>query len=289
MLTSPYSIYVNKRPLRIAFLIEDNPESMALIDAIFAYSRDRWGGRYNPIVLTDGQTLTGAWWSFLETVDPDVVASFVTLSADLVSSIGRRISPYFIEQLDRREHVDGGRRIHLHDDSLSILPTPRNVRMASWATGESILILFDTDWQRTDPLIKRFTEWNFGEYSHPIEAVSRAMEGVRTQRYPVADASSLVTPLTELTAFRPFTYPIQFCSLPHGALPPVEYDRFNEAFYVIIGDTPADVACFWNRPHLHESCLLETCRKDFARRSVKEHFEAAGAVMRSLPWWERPR
>ena len=45
MLTAPYSIYVSKRPLRIAFLIEDNPESMPIIDAIFTYNRDRWGGR----------------------------------------------------------------------------------------------------------------------------------------------------------------------------------------------------------------------------------------------------
>ena len=39
MLTSPYSIYVNKRPLRVAFLIEDKPESLAIIDTILAYNR----------------------------------------------------------------------------------------------------------------------------------------------------------------------------------------------------------------------------------------------------------
>lgn len=120
MLTAPYSIYVNKRPLRVAFLIEDKPESLAIIDAILAYNRDRWGGRYNPIVITDGQTLT--------------------------------------------------------------------------------------------------------------------------------DAASLVTPLTELSTFRAFTYPIQLCSIPKEALPPVDYDRFAEAFEVVIGDTPTDVAYFWNRP-----------------------------------------
>jgi hypothetical protein len=38
MLTAPYSIYINKRPLRVAFLIEDKPESLAIIDAIFAYA-----------------------------------------------------------------------------------------------------------------------------------------------------------------------------------------------------------------------------------------------------------
>lgn len=248
MLTAPYSIYVNKRPLRVAFLVEDKLESMAIIDTIFTYNRDRWGGRYNPIVLTDGQTLTDAWWSLLEAVDPDVVTSFVTLSDDLVASIDRRISPYIIQQSDGREQKDGHWHIHLRDDGLSLLPTPRNVRMASWAIDESSLVLFETDREQTDPLIKRFTEWNFGGYSDPVEAVSRTLENVWTQPYLVTDAASLVTPLTELSAFRAFTYPIQLCSVPKETLPDVERDQFSETFHVVIGDTPTDVAYFWNRP-----------------------------------------
>jgi hypothetical protein len=38
---------------------------------------------------------------------------------------------------------------------------------------------------------------------------------------------------------------------------------------------------------LRESCLILRCRKQFAERAVREHFETAGALMRSLPWWER--
>jgi hypothetical protein len=247
MLTAPYSIYVNKRPLRVAFLVEDKPESLAIIDTVLAYNQDRWGGRYNPIVLTDGQTLTDDWWALLEAMDPDIVKSFVTLSDNLVASIERRISPYLIQPPDRHEE-EARRHIHLHNDGLSLLPTPLNVRMARWAIGESSLVLFETDSKKTDPLIKQFTEWNFGGYSHPIESVTRALEGVRTQPYPVTDAASLVTPLTELSTFRSFTYPIQLCSVPKEALPTVDYDRFGEVFHVVIGDTPADVAYFWNRP-----------------------------------------
>ena len=40
---------------------------------------------------------------------------------------------------------------------------------------------------------------------------------------------------------------------------------------------------------LREACLIDLCRRDFARRAVREHFEAAGAMMRSVPWWQRPR
>jgi len=38
---------------------------------------------------------------------------------------------------------------------------------------------------------------------------------------------------------------------------------------------------------LRESCLVPRCRKQFAERAVREHFETAGALMRSVPWWER--
>jgi len=38
---------------------------------------------------------------------------------------------------------------------------------------------------------------------------------------------------------------------------------------------------------LRESCLISRCRKQFAERAVREHFETAGALMRSVPWWER--
>jgi hypothetical protein len=107
MLTNPYYIYVNKRPLRVAFLIEDKPESMAIIDAVFKYNRDRWGGRYNPIVITNGQELTDGWWSFLEAVDPDVVKSFVSLSDDVLGTMERQVSPYLIKPPDLREMKDG--------------------------------------------------------------------------------------------------------------------------------------------------------------------------------------
>jgi hypothetical protein len=40
---------------------------------------------------------------------------------------------------------------------------------------------------------------------------------------------------------------------------------------------------------LREACLVRLCRKQFAERAVREHFEAAGAEMRSFPWWQRPR
>lgn len=246
MLTAPYSIYVNKRPLRIVFLIENKLEAHPIIDAILADNRNRWGGRYNPIILTDGQTLTDNWWTLLERVDPDVVKSFVTLDDSLITSISRRVAPYLIQQPDSREW-EHGCRLYLADPGISVLPTSTNIRIARWAMGESSLVLFETD-SKTDPVIKQFTEWNFGGYSQPILRESLALEGTKTTRFPITDAASLMTSLTELCTFKSFTYPIQLCSIPKEALPPVDNDRFSETFHVVIGDTAADIAYFWNRP-----------------------------------------
>ncbi|HTU02349.1 MAG TPA: hypothetical protein VMG58_11055 [Candidatus Sulfotelmatobacter sp.] len=40
---------------------------------------------------------------------------------------------------------------------------------------------------------------------------------------------------------------------------------------------------------LREACLVQLCRKELAERAVREHLEAAGAEMRSFPWWQRSR
>src|SRR6266478_560552 len=246
---------------------------MTIIDTILAYNRDRWGGRYNPIVLTDGQTLADAWWSLLEAVDPDVVKSFVTLSDELIASIERRVSPYLIEQPSRHEQERGFQRIDLSDDGIEVLPSPLNVRHASWSVmSDPNLVLFETNWQRTDPDVKRFTEWNLGGYSPPIYAVSRALEGVRTQKYIATDAASLVSPLTEL------------CSLPREALPPVKHAAFDEAFHVVIGDTPADVAYFWNRPATIQPWTRTYLNQVWLSRAVATNPDLTSALS---AWFQR--
>jgi hypothetical protein len=116
-------------------------------------------------MITNGETLTEGWWSLLEAFDPDTIMSFVTLSDDLLASIDRRISPYFIEQPDARgQEMPRLRHIHLRNDGLSPLSIRQNARMARLGLQDSSLVLFETHWKNTDPLIKQFTEWNFGGY-----------------------------------------------------------------------------------------------------------------------------
>ena len=98
MLNRPYSIYIDKRPMRIAFLV--NPESTSLdgVDQIIDYNRSLWGGRFNPIILTDGHTIDDKWWQFLRDIDPDVIKPLVHLDSKLIEKIENFLSPLEIEQ-----------------------------------------------------------------------------------------------------------------------------------------------------------------------------------------------
>lgn len=247
MLTSPYSIYVDKRPIRVAFLLDDGPKAFQILDRIFKYNRERWGGRYNPVVLTDGRSLASSWLPLLVAVDPDVVKSTVALEESLVELLDRKISPYLIEPPARSEERETEYHLHLQDEGLEILPTHQNVRATGWVGG-SKLVLLETHWQRTDAAVKQFVEWNFGSYSPMTTVTERALAGVDTKRFSITDVVSLTDALTQLSTYGSFTYPIQVCALPKTALPDVEHDRFGETFIVVVGDSVADVAHFWNHP-----------------------------------------
>ena len=94
----PYSIYVEKRPQRIAFLIDPKASSSKQqVDAIIGYTQGKWGGRFSPIILTDGKTIENNWWKFLRDYDPDVIKSLAPLQNELIERIDNFLAPYSVE------------------------------------------------------------------------------------------------------------------------------------------------------------------------------------------------
>ena len=65
------------RPVRVAYLVDlfDCPD--ALLDAIFAESYSRWGGRRTIIVPTTADGIDERYSEWLLFIDPDVIYSFV--------------------------------------------------------------------------------------------------------------------------------------------------------------------------------------------------------------------
>ncbi|GJM43728.1 MAG: hypothetical protein DHS20C21_05700 [Gemmatimonadota bacterium] len=278
-----YTVYTQRRPLRVAFLVEDRAESNDTIDKILSHCRKRWGGRYNPIVLTDGRAIPAERWALLEAVDPDVVWSSVRLDDELVGQIARRLSPLDIHH---RDLVDDGDRqsLHLQMGGLSVLPTASAVRTVAPTFDEPCLVLLDVDERNTEPRLRRFIEWNFGGYSPPDHATGLALEGVRTESHRVSDVASVGRLVSDLTSFRSRAYPIQLCSIPSEAVADVEGEGSSHTFELVVGDAPADVAHFWNHPTMAPQWTRAHLRQLWLATDVAEDQGLMGIL---APWIQR--
>jgi len=240
--TFPYSIYVDKRPLKIAFLVDPMGDS-DLIDHIIAYNHSKWGGRYNPIIPCDGTSMSERWWEFLLAYDPDVIKSFVPLSDEVVKRIEHFLSPYLVEV--PRGEQDTVTPIRLNDEGLSILPTPENTAQVCHSFfDQASLVLFEIG-ESADPLLRRFIRNNFGVYE-PMLHIDQALSRNVVRSLKVDDRESLSLALQQLTLER-VVYPAQICSIPNN-LPEADWDSsLGGAFAVVVGDSLEDMIHAWNR------------------------------------------
>ena len=157
MFIHPYSIYIDKRPMRIAFLVDPSPDSIEKVDQIIDYNRGLWGGRFNPIILTDGDTIESKWWEFLREIDPDIIKPLVPLSIGIIEKFEKFLSPLTIEQSNL------GTRLKADIAPAGISPNSPNIYEDSILFGEPVLGTFDVD-EMDDELGKLFLLRNFGTY-----------------------------------------------------------------------------------------------------------------------------
>ena len=174
--------------MRIAFLV--NPESTSLeeVDQIIDYNRSLWGGRFNPIILTDGKTIDDKWWQFLRDIDPDVIKPLVPLDTELIERFENFLSPLAIEQF--REDQQSTLRTQINTRNapagfdINLLNFP-----ALWTLhGDPTLGIFNLD-EMDDDIGKRFVLRNFGTYelTHTTYhiggsfSVPRSLEGTLNQ------------------------------------------------------------------------------------------------------------
>ena len=120
MLTRPYSIYIDKRPMRIVFLVDSTSASTEIVDQIIDYNQSLWGGRFNPIMLTDGHTIEDKWWKFLRDIDPDVIKPMVSLDIELIEKFDAFLSSLTIEQFRENEQSSLGTRVNVYDTPAGI-------------------------------------------------------------------------------------------------------------------------------------------------------------------------
>ncbi|MDE0313342.1 MAG: hypothetical protein OXM61_00440, partial [Candidatus Poribacteria bacterium] len=163
MFTHPYSIYIDKRPLRIAFLVDPSPASIETVDRIISYNRGLWGGRYNPIILTDGSTIESRWWKFLRDVDPDIIKPLVPLSIELIEKFEKFLSPLVIEKFREDTQPDLGTWVNTRITPASIHMDSLNFTNPRGWYGNPVVGTFDLE-EMDDDIGKTFLLRNFGTY-----------------------------------------------------------------------------------------------------------------------------
>jgi len=241
----PYSIYIKHRPFRIAFLIDIAGDAQC-IDRILEFNRRKWGGRFNPIILTNGKSIEDPWWKFLKEYDPDIIHSTVKLSGDLKKKIHVFLSPLRVE-----ENISDQEYLHIDGYPVSISPTANNIRQISQDIfhDRTCFVLFEVDKSTPKTLVK-FLERNFGPLESPSLTgyrLQNSLKGCMIKTYKVVDDESLNSALLDLGNFRKhIVFPSQICSLPNS-LNNCKYNPDNEKFAVIIGDSIDELTYFWNR------------------------------------------
>lgn len=240
----PYSIYINKRPVKIAFLISpDSP--IELVDNIIGYNRELWGGRFNPIVLTDGKNLDDKDWEFLKEYDPDFIKSTVDLDEEMIRKISRILSPLNLELSNMSA---GYNSVRIDEDPVSIVKNIDNLqRLEEWGR-EKKLVLFKPG-INVDPLIRAFLFRNFGFFEHEYEYEQIKIPPEKIKIFEINNFEELNNALVELSdwrAYYQYQYLGQFCALPNTNRD-INWDSHREYFGMVIGDTIQDLVCAWNR------------------------------------------
>ena len=163
MLTRPYSIYIDKRPMRIVFLVDSTSASTEIVDQIIDYNQSLWGGRFNPIMLTDGHTIEDKWWKFLRDIDPDVIKPMVSLDIELIEKFDAFLSSLTIEQFRENEQSSLGTRVNVYDTPAGIDINSLNLFELGGLYEAPTLGIFDLD-EMDDEIAKHFVLRNFGTY-----------------------------------------------------------------------------------------------------------------------------
>jgi hypothetical protein len=89
-------IHSRARPIRIAYLVEENEHSGLVLDAIYEASFGKWGGRFDLIIpCADGKPLQ-SFMSWLEAYDPDIIYSYVDLSSSCVNQLHEIVYPSYL-------------------------------------------------------------------------------------------------------------------------------------------------------------------------------------------------
>lgn len=267
-----YSIYVDRRPIKILYVFNETGVTFEQIDSVIDYNRRKWGGRYNLVLTKRGREISADQWKFLQQYDPDFVKLDIPVTKKLAINLDTKITPLQVTNASSRGHFSA----RIDEEGISIYPTVANIRQVGNAFGSNVFfVLFDVE-ECEDENIKNFVKRNFGT----IDLREFSNRAIRD--YPnnlvlkITDKASFITALTSFNDFKPYVFPIQFCSIGDYIGDDRSKDDQNN-FYIFVGDTPMDLVDWWNNPFYLQSWTRTGLRQIWMPTALAEDGELTDA------------
>lgn len=237
----PFLVRCFPRPIRVAFIVDPDGCDSELLDGIFDFQAEVWGGRHNPIIpCVDGRIPEPAK-ALLLACDPDIVYSYVFLGRDETEWIDRRIGPYLLKRHLRAEHDDSPwrYRVALHERATSDLASCAARSPRPLAGDLAIVVSRDAP----NKTVGRIARRCFGAYDDSI--ISRKLPA-HLAPLVVDECPTVAALFSALANRRDVLFPLDLWSM-DSRCPPFEWSHARPALVVLVGSDAWSAIWHWNR------------------------------------------
>jgi len=277
------SVFINKRAIRFAFLVNpQNEDWPSQLDAICEYNVDKWSGRFNPVIPTNGSELTPDWWRFLKKLDPDYVFATSTISNDLRDRLKAEICPIDVELPKPNQPPFG------YNEPIFVAPNSQTLaklsRVPFSLPPPPQLANLYCDYT-ADDAVRRFVTLNFGSYPNVVYW-NNVLDKIPHLDFLLDNKADLITALSDLSRFElNIVYPVQVSAL-NGPTFYLDYEHEHsyDVFGLIVGDTFQEQLFSWNKVFY---CRTENQTHRLNHLWLPTAFANDAEFMRALGGWLR--
>jgi hypothetical protein len=248
------------RPGRVAFFVEKSSYADLILDAIFADSYARWGGRFSLIVPCIAGRVPTEYWPWLEMYDPDIVYSYVDQEPTHVLEIHERIAPADYIRHPRINEASPAAVDFRPRYNLALLSSMSTVfRLARHSTaGQGIKVIGSWHTEKPSRLLldnlgSYYTSAGTGLYPNDAQGSAGLLtivsdEFIHDRRYGVPQDLDRLQ--HEYQAFMQFVgrkaTGMSLLSALYAPRMEIEDPRWSTAFNLVVGDAFEDRLLFWN-------------------------------------------
>ena len=249
-----FQVKATSRHIRHVFFIDTSCGYEKLLSLIHANLK-LWGGRFNPIVLMEGDMVSDAWQSVLKFYDPDYVYYSEKVDPDVIKGL-RIFNPIKYLCLDDASNSIGGLN---------------SFHFLSNFNDSDNLILTHNTWEKDDSLLEYY-ETNFGLVSGLYD-IEDKLSGRLKRKFVGADEFDHLHRL-----FRELK-PINQCALSKEKISTAvlrsENYGWNNQFEIVVAkdkSSTSDLLYFWNRMLFELRSIVYVTVEQLETLSQDEHF-----------------